>query len=70
MAFASVLSAAVVEVRAGLVLYAQKNESNALAEAEIVLVVAALHNKSLQAYLPHVVLASAPSITVEPPTAK
>jgi len=69
MAFASVLSAGVVEVRAVLVVYAQKNESNALPEAEIVLDVAALHDKSL-AYLPHVVFASAPSITVGPPTAK
>jgi hypothetical protein len=62
MAFASPLSAAGVEVRAGLVSYAQKNESNALAEASIEAVVAPVHDKSLQAYLPNVELASAPPV--------
>ncbi len=58
------LSAAVVEVRAGVVPYAQKNESNALAEADIVVAVGAEHAVSTQAYLPHLAYTSAPSVTI------
>jgi hypothetical protein len=63
MEFATVLVADGVEVRAELGVIAQKNESNAPVEAVTVGFVDAVHKAFPQAYLPHVLDASAPLVT-------